>query len=681
MGQLQVLEAHEQRIATARRTFFERGDEPEVSIPGAVIRSWQRCREGGLDAGAVRVLEPADHGELDEARERCAMLMEHASGIMEHVYAQIRASGSLVILADMQGMILHTLGDADFVGRAQRVALQAGASWAENLRGTNAIGTALAERTAVEVLGGEHFLDCNGFLTCAAAPVWDARGRIVGVFDISGDYHSHQRHTRGLVRLSVQMLEKRMFEAEFAGAILVGFHLRPECVGTLQEGLLAIDADGRVLGANPVAREFLGLGPDAAMTQGFGDIFRANFGQTLDRAGRDPRSLQLLDVRRGGQVYVQVRYLQGVPRGGNITSAAIAVPAPELERRPAAEGGARPHSTLCNPKGRITLECLSTGDPVLQRALDRAARILGKDIPLLIQGESGVGKELFARAVHYSGPRADGPFVAVNCAAIPENLIESELFGYVGGAFTGARREGAIGKVQQAHGGTLFLDEIGDMPLTMQARLLRVLQERVVTPVGSLKSIPVDISLACATHCRLREAVQRGSFREDLYYRVNGLTITLPALRERSDIRRIVENILAVETADCGRQGVQISEEVMRFFEGYAWPGNVRQLQNVLRVAVALLDDDEDVIFPSHLPEELFAADPIDDGEPTRPAAPPVASMPQSVASAPAPRSLDEIEQEAVAAVMREVGGNVSAAARRLGVSRNTLYRKLGRMS
>src|SRR5690606_8064366 len=282
-------------------------------------------------------------------------------------------------------------------------------------------------------------------------------------------------------------------------------------------------------------------------------------------------------------------------------------------------------------RNRVTLETLATGDAGLQFALDRCAKVVGRNIPILIQGESGSGKELLARACHNSGPRADGPFVAVNCAAIPENLIESELFGYVGGAFTGARKEGAIGKIQQAHGGTLFLDEIGDMPLGMQARLLRVLQERCVTPVGSVKSIPVDISLVCATHRVLRDSVARGEFREDLYYRVNSLTVSLPPLRERSDIRCIVERILEREARDAGLSGLRIGEEVMRFIGRYTWPGNVRQLHNVIRVAVALLDEGEVEILPTHLPEELFMSDPAEDEASPRPAlqdAPQPAALP-----------------------------------------------------
>ena len=666
----QLRDRRDNTLVDARRFFFEHGELPEAGLTPPLLRSWQRCRSSGLDHLDKHSPDPEGRAGLSEARERSARLLEHAGGIMEHVFEQIRASGSMVILADIHGMILHSLGDADFLGRAQRVALQPGASWDEAERGTNAVGTAIVELAPVEVMGAEHYLERNGFLTCSASPVFDARGRLAGVLDISGDYRSQQRHTLGLVRLSVELLEKRLFEAEFAKEIQIAFHSRPEYVGSLQEGVLAVGEDGRLLGANPVAREALGLCAGFVQAPVFNTLFRLGLEQVLDRAASAGDALLMLEMRRGDTVYARVR----APRGPR-----TAVPATGLADRVAEPRRTAPEAG----EGRgndITLDCLATGDERLQLALDRARRVQGKDIPLLIQGESGVGKELFARAFHNSGTRRDGPFVALNCAAIPENLIESELFGYVGGAFTGARREGAVGKIQQAHGGTLFLDEIGDMPLGMQARLLRVLQERCVSPIGSLKTTPVDLSLVCATHRMLRDAVKQGLFREDLYYRVNSLTVTLPPLRERTDIRSIVTKILAAEAEAIGARGaaITISGEVMNFFERYAWPGNVRQLQNVIRVAVALLDD-ECEIQPVHLPEELFGIDA--DGEHEERSGQAAEPPPRAAVGGNVARSLDEIELEAVATVMREVGGNVSAAARRLGVSRNTLYRKLGRMT
>ena len=322
----------------------------------------------------------------------------------------------------------------------------------------------------------------------------------------------------------------------------------------------------------------------------------------------------------------------------------------------------------------------------MQFALDRCARIVGRSIPILIQGESGSGKELLARACHNSGPRADGPFVAVNCAAIPENLIESELFGYVGGAFTGARKEGAIGRIQQAHGGTLFLDEIGDMPLAMQARLLRVLQERCVQPVGAGTAVPVDIALLCATHRQLGEQVKAGRFREDLYYRVNGLSVQLPPLRARSDLQRIVRRLLDGSSHHPEPARIDLAPETMAILAAYPWPGNIRQLQNVLEVALALLDEGETSILPLHLPEEVLQAA----GEAPPRSASPLSPTPLSERVARPVRLADDpelfplrraraLDDEAIRAAIARFDGNLSAAARHLGVARNTLYRRMGR--
>lgn len=677
-GMPQVSNAREDRVALARRAFFSEGVLPEDDVSPLILRSWARCRDSGLDPGSTRAVELAGRGQLEASRNQSGRLLGLASGVMEHVFEQIRASGSMVILADLDGMIIHSLGDPAFVDRAQRVALQPGARWDEASLGTNGIGTALLERAPVEVFGSEHYLDRNMFLTCCASPIYDAHGAMTGVFDISGDYRNPQRHTMGLVRLSVQLLEKRLFEDEFGKHIVFAFHTRPEYVGSLQEGLVALGPDGAILGANRTAREWLVRQLGEAGTASFAELFKLGFGTILDRAQSSAGDLVRLGMKNGGEIWVQVRGMRPL---------AIAGAAAEPEE-PRLRTVASPRSAEPRAGDALTLDQLATGDERMRRAIERARRIAGKDIPLLVQGESGSGKELFARAFHNASHRADGPFVALNCAAIPENLIESELFGYVGGAFTGARREGAIGKVQQAHGGTLFLDEIGDMPLSMQTRLLRVLQERSVTPVGGVRTIPVDIQLVCATHRVLRDAVANGDFREDLYYRINGLTVTLPPLRERTDVSTLVDRLLQAEARESGREQIRISPEVRQFFLSYAWPGNIRQLHSVIRVSAALLDDDEDEIGSLHLPEELFGPDPLCErnGPIAMPMSPPAAAPAVSPelagpAEPAVARSLDELELEAIAAVMREVKGNVSAAARRLGVSRNTLYRKLGRMS
>jgi transcriptional regulator with PAS, ATPase and Fis domain len=329
------------------------------------------------------------------------------------------------------------------------------------------------------------------------------------------------------------------------------------------------------------------------------------------------------------------------------------------------------------PPALSRLDGLDTGDPQVASVITKVRKVMGKDIPILIAGETGTGKELFAQAIHNDSPRHQGPFVAVNCASIPDSLIESELFGYEEGAFTGARRKGATGKLLQANGGTLFLDEIGDMPYSLQVRLLRVLQERVVNPLGSTKTIPVDIAIICATHRNLRDMIAQNLFREDLYYRLNGLVVRLPALRDRTDVAVVIEKVLQHESFSTPHQTpLTVSPDVMALFERCTWPGNFRQLSNLLRTAAAMVDDDRE-IRREHLPDDFF--DDLRDGVPAsaETSGPRHEGQLPPASLVPVDAPLREVETSAVAAALARHGGNVSAAARSLGVSRNFIYRKM----
>ncbi|HRD34076.1 MAG TPA: sigma 54-interacting transcriptional regulator [Rhodocyclaceae bacterium] len=423
-------ETKAQRFLASRREFFERGDSPEDGVTSLIMRSWQRCRERGLNHSTVGEGDLAGRVRLSESRERNAMLLEQASSVMEHVFEQIRSSGSLVVLSDPDGCIIHSLGDPDFVDRANRVALQPGACWNEVLRGTNAIGTAIAEKRPVEVLGLEHYLEGNGFLSCSAVPVMAADGTLCGVLDISSDHRVHQRHTLGLVKLSVQLLEKRLFESAYSGGILIAFHERPEYLGSLQEGVIALSADGELLGANTVARDWLTARVRDGDAIGFNSIFAQGFRRIIDKASSASNTMLKLAMRRGGDLYVQVRSMRPLMVPAVRDAGEYRQGGDTARGSPDPVGSRRTEATST----RISLDSLATGDPALGRALDRARRVQGKDIPLLIQGESGVGKELFAQAFHNSGPRASGPFVALNCAAVPESLIRTSEINPMGQA-------------------------------------------------------------------------------------------------------------------------------------------------------------------------------------------------------------------------------------------------------
>ncbi|WP_229220119.1 sigma-54-dependent Fis family transcriptional regulator [Rugamonas fusca] len=610
----------------------------------------------GLSPERKPDFNPMARGDLNALIEQNRLLHAHALPAMETLYQQIVNTHNMVILTDANGVIVHSLGDDDFLEKANRVALQPGVAWSEQSRGTNAIGTAIAEKAPALVHADQHYLSANHFLTCSAAPITDHLGNVIGVLDVSGDQRSFHKHTMALVRMSALMIENQLFSATFEDAITLHFHVRPEFIGTLMEGIASFSPGGRFLSANRNGLFQLGLSYAALQSHTFSSLFGLPVSALYEHYRTASPGLLNLCMHNGVRVFgrAQLRLSNSVfqqaltePHG----TSAYASPQPSR----AAVGNARRLSGL---------RYLRTGDPQLELVIEKVSKVLGRDIPIMIMGETGTGKELLAQAIHNDSPRAMSPFVAVNCASIPETLIESELFGYEDGAFTGARKKGAAGKILQANGGTLFLDEIGDMPFSLQARLLRVLQERMVTPLGSDKSIPVNVELICATNHNLRERMAQGLFREDLYYRLNGLVVKLPPLRERTDLETVVRKILAAESE---HGGYEVSAEILDLFRRHKWPGNFRQLTNLLRTAIVMAGDEQEIGL-RHMPDDF-----LDDIEQTQ-AMDTQATTAQMIATG---ANLEEMEQSVILRSLEANGGNVSATARALGVSRNTIYRKV----
>ena len=318
----------------------------------------------------------------------------------------------------------------------------------------------------------------------------------------------------------------------------------------------------------------------------------------------------------------------------------------------------------------MTLEELAGNDPHMMRNVNIIRRISNKGLAIMLQGETGTGKEAFAKAIHGASNRCDRPFVALNCAAIPESLIESELFGYAEGAFTGARTKGMRGKIIQAHGGTLFLDEIGDMPLQLQTRLLRVLAEKEILPLGTEKPVPVDIQVVCATHRNLLDLVVSGQFREDLYYRLNGMKLVLSPLRERTDMATLIHAVLAKVALEAGRGDIAIDADALRMLLNYSWPGNLRQLSNTLRAALAL--NDSGYLEPDDISSDVLMA--------SQSAAPRTSALPlQNRLPPEIPAQNDE--SAALLHALKQNRWNITLAAKALGICRATLYRKMDKLN
>ena len=662
-------------LRQARLQLLRNGSWPGGTIDDALSRSWQRSLAAGLSpVGPPGPVDPFSSGQLRHMLAGHHELLAHSKPVMDHLFAQVRHCQSVVILADPRGVLLHTLGDTGFLARAERVALMCGASWNENQRGTNAIGTALVEQRPVEIHGAEHFLEHNAFLTCAAAPILSSRGELLGVLDISGDQRGGNAHTLGLVNTATRLIENRLLLAHCQQQTRLHLHASPEGIGSIDEGIVAVSHDGGLTGANRRALALLGLNVKDLGATLLEQVIDERIDTLLARHHGAPDQLLQVRLRRTAAdpntTPFFVRVDLGVAQSAMNRRAARWPGAAGQDTSASSQTNTAPTTPTTSRAAAVqvpaedALARLDTGDARWRSAADKLRRISGKPIALLIQGESGVGKELFARAAHAIGPRSAAPFVTINCAALPENLIEAELFGYAPGAFTGARREGAPGRVREAHGGTLFLDEIGDMPLALQSRLLRVLQDRQVTPLGGGKAVDVDFALVCATHRPLRQDAASGAFRSDLYYRLNGLTVVLPALRERSDFTRLTCRLLAHVHPG---QDVTIAADLLARLGHHDWPGNLRQYESFLRTASAMLAPGEACIGWQHLPDDM--ADALM-GSPT-------IRLPVSAPASLPVHTLQRLTRDAVAQALENSSGNISDAARKLGISRQTLYRKM----
>jgi len=607
--------------------FAGRGLVPEPVI----AESWYRSiNQHHLDPELRHVDNILSAGEIRQHQARHEAYLAVASQGVSGLARRVVDAGFAVLLSDADGITLDARLPAD-PQRYTRSGLIVGARWDESIAGTNGIGTALASQQALTIHRQEHFLAANARLSCSVSPIFDAHNQLLGCLNATCLYNDGpkqaQHLTLQLVTLYARLIENSHFRQCYRDRLTLALKPRDDFSDLAAEQLLALDEGGRVIGANR-----------AAFLAHRGTLLGMPIDQLLP-AGID----QLLELTRGGARGTQLRGHEQP----HLLDVGLRVPAGY--RQPA------PSKPVPTRTGHPTLEQLAGEDTQLQHAVLRLRKVLDKDFAILLNGETGTGKEAFARALHQASQRHARPFVALNCAAIPESLIESELFGYRAGSFTGASRKGMKGKLEQANGGTLFLDEIGDMPAHLQTRLLRVLAERELVPLGAEVPVALDIQVVSATHQDLQAMIVDKRFREDLYYRLCGMRVTLPALRARSDRRALIEGLLAGLP---NGSGVRLSDEARRCLLGHAWPGNVRQLLNALRQAVALAEGG--LIELADLPEELLAC-----AAPARPMA-----LEQQV---------EDAEMRHLLEALKRARWNMSAAAEAAGVSRSTLYRKMKR--
>lgn len=612
----------------AREKLHHDGAIPDGLLRAEIDASWRRSMEHGVLFNAGYELEQQSRSKVEALTVSNRLLIDAALPAIDYL-AERQGKTGLIILANADATILSVEGRADRLKDMGMGDIARGACWSEAARGTNALGTALVEARTTMIDCGEHFLDRLNEISCAAVPIHCPQGNILGVLDLTreGPLGPAQEST-ALLSMAVSQIESRVFSTSYSDEIVLAFHSRRQYLESSWQGLMAVSLVGQVLAVSAQACQLLNEERLSLVGRRCEEFLGVDCMQLLSRShGGGVGSLR---TAKGEFFYKILR----VPQ----RSISVSVPS---------------RSTVKVTQTQPQLESLAGSNTRYARALRMARQGLANDLPVLLLGETGTGKEVIARALHMAGSRGDKPFVAVNCAAIPEGLIESELFGYRDGAFTGSRRGGMVGRLQQAHGGTLFLDEIGDMPLALQARLLRVLQDRKVAPLGAGEEQSIDIALICATHRDLKGQVEAKQFREDLFYRVNGISVLLPALRERADVALLITQLLV----KLGAPNVLLGEELNRLLLDYHWPGNIRQLETVLRTALAMREAGENVLTLEHMPDSML--DELNAGE------------------RPPSGSIRENEQELIRHSLDTHQGNVSAAADTLGISRATLYRKL----
>ena len=653
MTNLSIATSHASRILH----IVQNGLQP-AGIEPHVTRSWYRClQEYRIEPAAPRQNAVLNSQSLKELQQRMGELLPVARAEMESLYEQIAGSGFAVILSDTQGVVLTTITDPALQREFRQAGLSLGALWDERHEGTNGIGTCLAEGCSVTVHREEHFRGYNLSLSCSGAPILDPHGAIIAVLDAStansSDSRLIQRHTMALVNMSAHLISRWNFLKEFSQSWILRFHSRPEFVGLLHEALVAIDGVGTILAVNESALLQLGCSTRKELIgESIERFFQFDFAALERRARYEPSTIWPVRDLAHGRRFFAIARAPLRPPGRTLELAAPG---------PAAGSDAGTHQA----RGKNHVG----EDAQMRKNLSFGRQLFAKQVPILLQGATGTGKEAFAKALHHSGLWADKAFVTVNCAAIPESLIESELFGYTRGAFTGAVKEGRSGKILQSNGGTLFLDEIGDMPLMLQTRLLRVIEEREVVPLGSDHAIPVTLHVISATHRDIRKMIEDGEFREDLYYRLNGITLHLPLLRDRSDKADLICTLLQEENA--GQESIEIAEDAFHRLLDYSWPGNIRQLRNALRTASALCRDG--IIRLSNLPQEILHTDMRAIALPDFGGRAEVPAVALNLPSA----ALRDAECAALLRELERMHWNISRTAQALGISRNTLYRKI----
>ncbi|MTI65698.1 MAG: PAS domain S-box protein [Firmicutes bacterium] len=622
-----------------------------------IADSWLRCERKGVDPYKPNKGKELTKKELKEKYEKYNFLLTTAKPFMNTLYKIVGNTGLIVRLTDSEGYVLELSGDKKLIKHQAHHNMHKGCNVREEIIGTNAIGTALITKKPIQVLGGEHYCKEYHDWTTSACPIKDKKGKTIGVLSMSGPCKKVHPHTLGMVHASAEAIENEMKLGFMNRRLKMANQHYHAIVESITEGLVSVDKKGIIRGINQFACRILNYEEE--------EIQEKNIKCILHKEHSD----KIMNVIRNGKKYEEEEVYFKTKKGRKITCIINITPIKD-KCNDNVEGAvftfreAKVVHNLVNKivgaEARFNFDDILGESIEINKAKKIAAQAAKTNTTVLLLGESGTGKEMFAQAIHNESKRKSKPFVFLNCGAIPRELVASELFGYVEGAFTGAKRGGHPGKFELADGGTIFLDEIGDMPLDTQSNLLRVLETKEIVRIGGHDVIPVDVRVIAATHKDIKEEVDKGNFRSDLFYRLNVMPIHTPSLRERKeDIKILIDYFLEKFQIKMGKKVKGIDKSFYRGMMSYDWPGNVRELQNVMQLVINLANENKPLNY-EHLPKHMKSNPNAKDLNITDDLL-----------------SLDEIEKISILKTIQKVDGNMALAAKILGIGRSTLYRKI----
>lgn len=626
--------------------FRETGEIPPGVRP-MIASSWMRSRDFHVNMTKPLRAPILSRPELHSLQAANQTLIDIAKPIMEKMHSLVGETKNLISLHNPDGYMLYSCGDEYYAEMETESSFSLGVCWQERYIGTNGITLAVLEDSPVQVYGAEHYCAAQHDGTCSAAPIHDRDGKIIGVLNMAGKDWSGTLHTLGLVALATFSIENQL-------TLLHSYRLVDTAISSISEGIVVVDQELCIQRINLGGEQILRAKKESLLGHSISTWFGSRHEELQLRLQKEIAPFSFAE--------------EELIVGEHHISCNISIFPIVVEQHP--EGAvlllrrSRSINALANQvmgnQARYAFDSIITQAPQILRTIQTMESIAATNCTVLLEGESGTGKELFAHAIHSASNRKNGPFIAVNCASLPHSLVESELFGYEKGAFTGALGQGNPGKFELADGGTVFLDEIGELPLEIQSKLLRVLDTHRIFRIGGKAEKHLDIRVIAATNRDLQREVRNFNFREDLYYRINVLSFHIVPLRERVGDVPVLANYFIDEINRRGERNSKIiSPECMRILEQHTWPGNVRELQNVILRAYYCSGKSE-AILPEHLPDDLLH--PLSNTQELQ--------IKQYFEE-------DSAQKGKIERVLAQCNGDTKRACQQLGVSRATLYRYL----